>query len=80
MEKGPEMSEDVKKAVETIAKAIKEDADYYESWKANIAMSVFDQLRKVPGMPPDIAAGIVIHQACNAGAAAFLDLLMIPTA
>ena len=38
------MENNLKEAVDTLCKALKEDEDYYRSWLANIAMSFYDEV------------------------------------
>ena len=38
------MENKIKEAVEILGTALKEDEDYYNSWKANIAMSFYDEV------------------------------------
>jgi len=37
-----------KEAVEQLVRALQDDRDYYDSWKANIAISFYDQVRRTP--------------------------------
>ena len=38
------MENNLKEAVDTLCKALKEDEDYYRSWSANIAMAFYDEV------------------------------------
>jgi len=59
-------------AVEIVCTALRTDSGYYESWKANIAMSMYDEY-----MERDKKDGIVdIHEVANKGADRFLQLLI----
>ena len=40
------MENKLKEAVEVLCKALREDEDYYRSWKDNIAMSFYDECVK----------------------------------
>ena len=62
------MTGEVKEAVEILVKALKEDADYRESWKANIAMAFKDTYDNADIMDE-------IHTIANAAADNFLNLL-----
>lgn len=61
-------------AVEQLCKALKEDLGYWESWKANIAMSTYDEyVIKYPNTHP--AGHGVMIDVFNKGADRFLKLL-----
>ncbi len=64
------MSLELHAAVNVLIKALKEDADYYQSWKANIAMQFQDECaRKEKG-------GVYNwHEISNTAADNFLQLL-----
>jgi hypothetical protein len=70
------MTEDLKKSVETLCCALRKDPQYFESWKANIAMSFKDEFRTVhPGaMSPNEWNNL--HQIANTAAENFLNLLI----
>jgi hypothetical protein len=60
------MSE-VEKAVNTLVQALKIDKDYYNAWKANIAMSFYDSWVNHPALD--------LHSISNAAADSFLQNL-----
>ena len=61
-------------AVEYLSKALREDPGYWESWKANIAMSIYDEyVIKYPNTHP--AGHQVMIDVFNKGADRFLKLL-----
>lgn len=62
---------DVKEAVDTLTKALKEDPEYYYAWQANIAMSFVDEFKK---QSKTVEPGL--HFIANQAAIHFLDLLM----
>lgn len=62
------MAEETKQAVETLVKALKEDPDYRESWKANIAMAFKDAYDNADVMDE-------IHTIANTAADNFLNIL-----
>lgn len=68
----------VSQAIDRLIKALKEDEGYWDSWKANIAMSIHDEWysqdwSKVKGTD---AEGELIHKVFNNGAERFLQLLV----
>lgn len=63
------MSDDLKGAIDTLCAALRSDPGYRYSWQANIAMSIYDALRR-RGIEHNLA-----HEACNAGADEFLTVL-----
>jgi len=62
-------------AVEYLSKALKEDPGYWESWKANIAMAVYDQYTDEVSKPLEEISHYDILQIANRGADNFLKLL-----
>lgn len=68
--------EEIVKAVKILRLALKEDTQYFYSWQANIAMSIYDEYNRQIGedcAPTD--SGVVLKVA-NDGAKNFLDLLI----
>ena len=69
-------------AVEQLSIALKEDLGYWESWKANIAMSIYDGLQfnflndesQIVQCVMDRTTAV---QKCNEGADRFLRLLTV---
>jgi len=62
---------DVERAMEVIANALKEDASYYMGWKANIAMAIYDEILTDFISEEEKTS---LHNSCNRGAANFLKL------
>jgi hypothetical protein len=79
-----------KEAVEQLCEALRTDPEYYESWKANIAMSIWDTIPNLQGSSSIDIAGINaegakylnrctgedMHRWINEGADRFLQLLI----
>jgi hypothetical protein len=66
----------IKTAIDVLTEALRTDPGYREAWKANIAMSFYDEVRRQEML------GLMhvedyqdIHRAANNGAENFLDLL-----
>mgnify|MGYP001221454406 CR=1 FL=1 len=59
----------VAKEMDIICKALREDAGYFMSWQANIAVAIQDEFARV-GL-----RGELIHKATNQGAMNVLNLL-----
>jgi hypothetical protein len=64
------MPTELKKAVNTLTNALKDDKELYEAYQANIAMSFYDAARDA-GFKPDN-----LHTIANDGADRFLKLLI----
>lgn len=60
-------------AFSTLKNKLKKDKDYYESWKANIAMCMFDALKEGTG---ELFGQSIIPNILNKGADNFLKLLV----
>lgn len=58
--------------IEKLVDELKKDAGYYISWKANIAMAIYDEICKIDGFKSKIK----LHKACNDGADIFLKRLI----
>jgi hypothetical protein len=65
------MTTETKDAVKILVKALKSDKDYYETWQANIAMSFYDEVRRM-GLK---VSRTKLHDASNQAAKNFLNLL-----
>ena len=65
------MENKTKKAVEILCKALKEDKDYYRSWKDNIAIAFQDEYNGTLDCGKEF-----IHQIANNAADNFLKLLI----
>jgi transposase len=66
----------IKKEVDVLRKALKEDEGYYISWQANIAMQFKDEYgRKMEELGTQYNSDI-IHEVANTAAKNFLDLLI----
>ena len=65
------MNDELKNAVQTLAKALREDPGYWISWQANIAMQFQDECSRHGAK--DLADNI--HPISNRAANNFLDLL-----
>jgi len=64
-------------AVEQLSKALREDPGYWESWKANIAMCIYDQyVKEIPKSLEEVSHYDII-QIANTGADNFLKLLTV---
>jgi hypothetical protein len=62
-------------AVRVLSKALIEDSEYWEAWKANIAMAIYDQYTdEVPEFLEKVSH-YDIHKIANKGADRFLKLL-----
>ena len=62
-------------AVRVLSKALIEDSGYWEAWKANIAMAIYDQYTdEVPEFLEKVSH-YDIHEIANKGADRFLRLL-----
>lgn len=75
----------VAEAVKVLSEALKNDPELKEVWKANIAMSIFDVLEFIETKPPEVNGAVLTacvmskhtaHKKANAGAEAFLNLLI----
>jgi hypothetical protein len=73
----------VPEAVKTIAEALKADPSLFVAYQSNIAMSVYDAIRKAQRDKrakskhgTEHLTTTEIHKACNTGAVNFLHLLM----
>jgi len=64
------MNDELKRAVDTLRKALMNDPDYFRSWQANIAMAFYDEYRRRPNAD--------LHFVANEAAIQFLDLLIAP--
>ena len=60
---------DVKKEMDAVCKALREDAEYYQACQANIAMAFVDEWRE--------ADDHEIHPLANRAAKRFLDMLVM---
>jgi hypothetical protein len=66
-------------AIKTLTTALKEDEEYYISWKANIAMAFQDEMNREAVKSPkgyQSAAPAMLHRAANDAADNFLKQLM----
>lgn len=72
------MENKVKEAVETLCAALKEDAGYYYSWQANIAMAFKDEFWRTCSTHQhlDLMDDESLHIIANKGADNFLKQLM----
>ena len=67
----------IKEAVDTFVKALKEDEQYYYSWQSNIAMSFVDEFnRKQPDGFFLSLISLDIHEVANKAAKNFLNMLI----
>lgn len=63
----------VKEAVHTITKALKEDEGFYQGYQANIAMAMYDELKEEIGEHKMTGIRKEILKIYNNGAKRFLD-------
>jgi hypothetical protein len=63
---------EIEKAIEVLQDALRNDEGYYNSWKANIAISILDELNIRPGGRD--------HDRANRAAVRFLNILAPPIA
>lgn len=66
---------DVSQAISIIAEALRTDPDYFMSWQANIAMSIYDEFLRIKEERGVDLAIEDIGGICNRGAKQFLNLL-----
>lgn len=73
------VGDDVKQAVDTLRKALKDDPEYYSSWQANIAIAFVDEFSSsrygFGGLSED-EQSVVVHRMANQAADNFLKLLI----
>jgi DNA-directed RNA polymerase specialized sigma54-like protein len=62
--------ETIQQAVQTIAKALREDADYHHGWQSNIAVTLIDGVERAGYRLPNL------HDIANKAAQDFLAQLM----
>ena len=62
----------LKKEIDKIIKALKEDRDYYIAWQSNIAMCMYDEFRRNKVK----ISNEQLHKICNDGAISFLNLFI----
>lgn len=60
----------IRKELDVVCKALREDKELYNSWQANIAMSFFDEFNSTD------KEGTPIMEIANKGAKNFLDMLI----
>jgi len=65
---------EIKKAIQTLVKALNEDEDYRYSWQANIAVAMQDEYRSIPHDKYE-SFGEMVHDLTNGGAKRFLNIL-----
>jgi len=71
------MESKVKKAIDTLCKALKNDDGLYEAYKANIAMAIYDDVRRWKDQHKKKSIPLyAIHECANQGACNFLNLLI----
>ena len=71
------MENKVKEAVETLCAALKEDAGYYYSWQANIAMAFKDEYGRAYEKSPIMwETDLDLHTVANTAADNFLKQLI----
>jgi hypothetical protein len=58
-----------------INRQLMSDPGYYQAWKANIAISIFDEIEREGIMRVQPSFREYLHRACNNGADRFLALL-----
>jgi hypothetical protein len=63
-----------KNLIGNLVNALKKDFQYYDGWKANIAMAVYDEF--VRAKVKVTGGKTKIHELCNNGADAFLMRLI----
>ena len=61
---------DIKKEMDVVCSALREDKELYYGWQSNIAMAFVDEFNK---KHPD---GLSMHEIANQAAKNFLDLLI----
>jgi hypothetical protein len=66
----------IKKEVDVLRKALKEDEGYYISWQANIAMAFKDEYDKIMNELNTQYNHDIIHLIANRAAKNFLNLLI----
>ena len=62
-----------KQAIQQLTKALKEDAGYWISWQASIAMAFYDEVRKEKYKGPPTS--VQFHEIANEAATNFLNNL-----
>lgn len=62
----------VQQAIDTLCKALREDDDYYDTWKSNIAMSFHDEYYS---KGKSVIEGEELHEVFNDAAERFLQIL-----
>ncbi len=66
----------IRLAVWWLKRMLKKDAGYYISWQSNIAMCMYDELKKVYRPVTQKNGENIVNGLCNKGAKRFLDLLI----
>lgn len=56
-----------------LIKKLKDDKEFYYGWQSNIAIAVWDAIKRIKGYKSEIK----IHMACNDGAKEFLNRLVM---
>ena len=64
------MKIDLENAVNDLTDSLANDPEYYQTWVANIAMTMFDTFKEADISHPRL------HELCNKGAKRFLDYLI----
>lgn len=62
---------ELSKAIDVLCEALRTDKDYWDGWKANIAMAVYDEYTE----DARSTEADSMHTICNRGADRFLKLL-----
>jgi hypothetical protein len=66
------MGKEIEQAIDTLVKNLKEDKDYRRTWKANIAMSFYDEVKRRDPEGKEIRN---LHETANTAAENFLTML-----
>jgi hypothetical protein len=71
------MKNELKDAIQVLAKALREDREYYEAWQANIAMAFKDNVHwYITKYKVECLGAEAYHEIANKSAEYFLNLLI----
>jgi hypothetical protein len=77
-EMGADSKITTKQAVNKLVNALKSDTEYYETWKANISMCLYDEIEATCKLLNEPVSELT-RQVCNQGAVRFLNILCVHT-
>lgn len=68
----------IKKSVDTLCEALRNDAELYYAYQSNIAMSFKDEFHRIAGKPGEVVHvnSDEVHEIANQAAKIFLNLLI----